>query len=91
MFCFVKKKYFQAVDCICLMCSANKCLLLTYTEGNCKIAILADGINQLFSETSLIVRDRPTWRWGSWTRTKVQGLVPMEDISAVTAIKKLLG
>ena len=66
-------------------------LRLHSSAGACRLAVLMDGVNCLFAETSLVVRDRPRWGFGPFTPAKVAQLVPMAEFTAVEQMKRLLG
>lgn len=67
-------------------------LKLNCNDGNCKLMVVCDGVNSLFSETTLVNKDRKMWKTGPFNRGShwIRGCVKVDECSVPRNIKKLL-
>ena len=67
-------------------------LKLNCNDGNCKLMVVCDGVNSLFSETTLVNKDRKMWKTGPFNPGShwIRGCVKVDECSVPRNIKKLL-
>ena len=67
-------------------------LKLNCNEGNCKLMVVLDGVNSLFSEQTLVNKDRKMWKTGPFNPGShwIRGCAKVDECSVPRNIKKLL-
>eukprot|EP00493_Phyllostaurus_siculus_P006820 UN06891 len=64
-------------------------LKLNCNNGNCKLMVVCDGVNSLFSGTTLVNKDRKMWKTGPFNRGShwIRGCVKVDECSVPRNIK----
>ena len=59
-------------------------------DGNCKLMVVLDGVNSLFSEQTLVNKDRKMWKTGPFNPGShwIRGCAKVDECSVPRNIKK---